>query len=100
MSLFKTAWTPVEAEEWTVHDLWASVFSILAFLLVAVGVAGSLLLQVWGFAALVLGVVCIIVMIRIIDPKLRAISEEFEQKEAHYLERLDRTTRWEVEDGR
>jgi len=100
MSLFKKDWTPIEAEEWTAHDFWASVLSILSFLLVAIGVAGALLLQTWGFVTLVLGVVCILLMLRIIDPKLKAISEEFERKEARYLEHLDKTTRWEVHDGR
>ena len=100
MSLFRKTWTPVEAEEWTAHDLWASVLSILSFFLVAVGVAGALLVQTWGFVALVLGVACILLMLRIIDPKLKAISEEFEQKEARYLEHLEQTTRWEVHDGR
>jgi len=100
MSLFRRAWTPIEAEEWTAHDLWASIFSVLAYLLTAVGVAGALLFQVWGFAATVAGVACIVLMIRVIDPKLRAISVEFETKEAHYLERLDRATRWEDQDGR
>lgn len=100
MSLFKKDWTPVEAEEWTAHDFWASVLSILAFILVGVGVAGTLLLQVWGFVTLIAGVVCILLMLRIIDPKLKAISAEFEQKEARYLEHLDKVTRWEVRDGR
>ena len=100
MSLFRTHWTPAEAEEWTAHDFWASVLSILSFLLVAIGVAGSLLLQLWGFVTLALGIACILLMLRIIDPKLKAISEEFERKEARYLEHLDKTTRWEVHDGR
>lgn len=100
MSLFKTHWTPIEAEEWTSHDVWASVFSILSYFLVTVGLAGALLLQTWGFVTLAAGIVCILLMFRIIDPKLRAISEDFEKKEAQYLARLDRTTRWEVDDGR
>ena len=100
MSLFKTDWTPIEAEEWTAHDFWASVLSIFSYLLIAIGVAGTLLLQVWGFVTLIVGVACIFLMLRIIDPKLKAISEEFEQKEAHYLDHLDKTTRWEATDGR
>jgi len=64
------------------------------------GVAGVLLLQVWGFVTLAGGIACTVVMLRIIDPKLRAISTEFETKEAHYLERLNRVTRWESNDER
>jgi hypothetical protein len=95
MSLFKKDWSPVEAEEWTRHDLWASVFSILTYLFTAIGVAGTLLFQVWGFVTLIAALACMVVMLRIIDPKLRAISTEFEAREAHYLERIDRTQRWE-----
>jgi hypothetical protein len=100
MSLFRRDWTAIEAEEWTAHDFWASVFSIGAYLFTALGVAGSLLLQAWGFAALGLAVVCIVLMLRVIDPKLRAISTEFEAKEAKYLEQINRSTRWEADDER
>lgn len=100
MSLFREHWTAVEAEEWTPHDFWAAVLSALVYVLVSVGVAGALLLQVWGFVTLAASLVCAVLMFRIIDPKLRAISADFEAKEAHYLERLDRVTRWEVGDGR
>jgi hypothetical protein len=100
MNLFRKHWTAVEAEEWTPHDIWAAVLSAAGYFLVAVGVAGVLLLQVWGFITLAAGIVCTVVMLRIIDPKLRAISTEFETKEAHYLERLNKVTRWETNDGR
>lgn len=100
MSLFRKQWTAIEAEEWTPHDLWAAVLSAAGYLLIAVGVAGVLLLQVWGVVTLAAGIACTVVMLRIIDPKLRAISEEFEAKEAQYLERLDRANRWEGNDGR
>lgn len=100
MSLFRRDWTPIEAEEWTAHDFWASVFSIGTYVFTALGVAGALLLQTWGFVSLALAVVCLLLMLRIMDPKLRAISTEFESREAHYLERLDRATRWEAGDER
>jgi len=100
MSLFKRDWTAIEAEEWTSHDVWASLFSAASFFLMAVGVAGSLLLQTWGFVTLGLALVCVWVMFRIIDPKLRAISTDFEAKEAAYIEQLDRATRWEADDER
>jgi len=100
MTLFKRDWTAVEAEEWTSHDLWASFFSAASYFLVTIGVAGSLLVQTWGFVTLGLGLVCVFLMYRIIDPKLRAISADFEAKEAAYIERLDRATRWEAGDER
>jgi len=100
MTLFKRDWTANEAEEWTRHDFWASLFSILSYFLVTIGIAGALLLQVWGFVTLALGLGAVVVMFRIIDPKLKAISSEFEGKEAQYLADLDRLTRWEASDER
>jgi hypothetical protein len=100
MKLFRRDWTAVEAEEWTKHDFWASVFSIGAYVFTAIGVAGALLLQTWGFVTLALAVACVILMFKVIDPKLRAISAEFESREAHYLEQLERAQRWEESDER
>ncbi len=88
-------WDPARAEEWTGHDVWASVFSVFSYLLITVGVAGSLLLRWWGFAALAGGIVCAVLMFLVIDPKLRTISEEFEMKEKEYLGRMEQITRWE-----
>lgn len=100
MSLFRKHWTAVEAEEWTPHDWWAAGLSAAGYFLITVGTAGALLFQVWGFVTLAAGILATVIMLRIIDPKLRAISREFETKEAHYLEQLDRVTRWETHDGR
>jgi Na+/proline symporter len=100
MKLFRRDWTAVEAEEWTAHDFWASVFSAGAYVFTTLGVAGALLLRPWGFVALALAIACVVLMFRVIDPKLRAISAEFESREAHYLEQLDKTQRWEQGDER
>ena len=95
MSLFRKDWTPADADEWTIHDLLASMLSVASYFLVAVGVAGALLLKVWGFVALAAGLVSIVLMFLIIDPKLKAMSQGFEKKQQKFLEHLDKTTRWE-----
>jgi len=95
MSLFRKDWSPAEADEWTIHDLLASVLSVVSYFLVAVGVAGALLLKVWGFVALAAGLVSIVLMFLIIDPKLKATSQGFEKKQQKFLEHIDKTTRWE-----
>jgi small-conductance mechanosensitive channel len=95
MSLFRKDWTPADADEWTIHDLLASVLSVASYFLVAVGVAGALLLKVWGFVALAAGLVSIVLMFLIIDPKLKAMSQSFEKKQQQFLEHIDKTTRWE-----
>jgi hypothetical protein len=90
-----TDWTPAEADRWTGHDVLAAVLSAACYLLVAVGVAGSLLLRPWGFVALLASVVCGWLMFRVIDPKLSALSTAFEAHQSRYLDRVDRSTRWE-----
>ena len=99
MSLFKKDWTPDEADRWTVHDLLACVFGVLAFLLVSVGVVGSILLQLWGFISLGLALVFVWLTFKVIDPKLRTMSEAFEAKQAEYLRHVERHNRWEREHG-
>jgi hypothetical protein len=54
-----------------------------------------LLLRVWGFVALVVGFVCVVLMYRVIDPKLRAMSEAFAKRQDEFLKHVDKTTRWE-----
>ncbi|MCP4659109.1 MAG: hypothetical protein GY856_27180, partial [bacterium] len=94
--LFQREWTPEEADMWTSHDWVAAALSAACYLLIAVGVAGTLLLEVWGFLCLAAGGVCGWLMFRVIDPKLKAMSVAFEKSQAEYLERVERTTRWEA----
>jgi len=99
MSLFKRDWTPAEADQWTVHDLLACVFGVLAFFLVTIGLAGTLLLQVWGFVSLAAALVFTWLTFRVIDPKLRTLSEAFDERQAEFLESVERQNRWEQEHG-
>ena len=92
---FSRDWTPAEADAWTRHDAGAAALSAACYLLVAVGVAGALLLRVWGFIALAASAICAWVMFRMIDPKLRALSAAFEANQARHLARVERATRWE-----
>jgi membrane protein YdbS with pleckstrin-like domain len=99
MSLLKRSWSRQEAEEWTVHDLLASLLSVASYFLVAIGVAGSLLLQVWGYVTLVIGIVCAVVMHLIIDPKLKAASSSYSERQSEYGDRIERLNRWEEDGG-
>ena len=80
---------------WTVHDVVAAALSAACYLLVAVGVAGTLLFKVWGFVCLAISIVCAWAMFRVIDPKLKALSVAFEHAQEGYLQQMDRKTRWE-----
>ena len=95
MSLFKKDWSAEEADRWTVHDLLACLFGVLAFVLVTIGIAGSLLLQTWGFMTLGLSVLCTWLTFKVIDPKLRALSASFEKKQAGFLDSVEKQNRWE-----
>ena len=63
---------------WTRHDVVAAMLSSACYLLVAIGVAGTLLFKLWGIACLAAAVVCGVLMFRVIDPKLKAMSVAFE----------------------
>lgn len=95
MGWIKKKWTAREADRWTKEDYLTFIISPLIYLLLAVGVALSLLLLWFGWVMLGVGVILFVVMFRIIDPKLKAISEDYEAKQKKYLEDLERIARWE-----
>ena len=95
MSWIKRRWTAVEADRWTKEDYLTFVISPLVYVLLMVGTALSLLLRWYGFLLLGAGVVLLLLMLWIIDPKLKAISEDYEVKQKHYLEDLEKIARWE-----
>ena len=95
MNLFRKDWTDDDADEWTVHDFLACALAMISYALVAIGVAGSLLLKLWGFVTLSAAIVSAALMYIIVDPKLRALSRGFAQKQQDYLDQIDKTVRWE-----
>ena len=95
MSWIQRDWTPEAADEWSYEDLLASVLSALAYLLLIMGSALSLLAQPIGFLLLLGGIGLTAATYYVIDPKLRAVSSDYETKQKQYLERLEKLTRWE-----
>lgn len=95
MKGIKTKWTPEEADRWSWEDYITFVISPLIYVLLAIGVAFSLLLLWYGWLMLGLSLILLIAMIKIIDPKLKAISEDYETKQKEYLEDLEKIARWE-----
>jgi len=98
MAWIRRKWTPEAAEEWTREDLIASLLSALAYLLLIIGGILSLLAQPIGYVVFLGGIGCAAAMYYVIDPKLRAVSTDYEAKQKHFLERLERITRWEKEE--
>ncbi len=95
MAFIKRDWTPKEADEWTKEDTITVIISPLIYVLIMIGVALSIMLIKIGFVMLAVGIVLLLVMIYIINPKLSAISEGYEEKQKHYLEELEKKVRWE-----
>lgn len=95
MSWIKRKWTAQEAERWTKEDYLTFVLSPLVYILLAIGVAMSLLLLWYGWVLLGLAVLLLLVMVWIIDPKLKAVSGDYEARQRRYLEELEKISRWE-----
>lgn len=95
MGFIRRTWTGSEAEEWTKEDTFAVIISPLIYMLVMIGAGLSALLMPAGFIMLGTGIILMILMIRIINPKLTAVSEEYEKKQKQYLAELDKNVKWE-----
>jgi hypothetical protein len=87
-------WTPEEAESWSREDWIAIVLSPVVYALIIIGVA-RLLLGLLDGAIVTLGALLgAILLYWVIDPKLRAVSVEYEAKQSKYLAELERSVRW------
>jgi len=88
-------YSPEEAERWGWEDLVACILSPLGYILCSIGLAQVLLLERVGFIVMGAGIVCVALMYWIIDPKLKAVSDEYERRQAEFLEHVERVSRWE-----
>jgi small-conductance mechanosensitive channel len=95
MSLFRKDWTPAEADDWGINDWIAVIVSPVIYVLILIGGALSMLLIPAGFVLLGIGIVLLVVLLRVIDPKLAAVSRGYEEKQKHYIEELERKVKWE-----
>jgi hypothetical protein len=95
MSGIKRQWTAREADQWTKEDYLVFVISPLVYVLLAVGTALSLFLLWYGWVILAAALILLGLMIWIIDPKLKAVSADYEKKQKDYLEEVEKIERWE-----
>ncbi len=91
----KRTWTAAEADEWTREDAVAAALGVLSFIAIAFGTPYAFLLQPVGFALLGGGLLLGGLMLWIAWPKLDAVSSEYEKKQRHYLEHLEKVMKWE-----
>jgi len=87
--LIRRSWTPEQAEEWTREDWIAIVLSPLVYACILFGLVRLLLLQWSGLLVLAAAVVGMAVIYWVIDPKLRAMSAEYEARQAGYAADLE-----------
>jgi hypothetical protein len=93
--LIRRSWTPEQANEWTREDWVAILLSPLVFAFLMIGVTKMLLLQGSGVLMTAAAFVLSGTIYWVIDPKLRAVSIEYEADQARYLEELEKTMRWQ-----
>jgi hypothetical protein len=96
MPFIRRTWTAIEADEWTKEDWIAIVLSPLSYLLLTLGGMLSLLLFWYGYLLLAAGIALTALLHWVIDPKLKAISSEYEKKQQTYLHELEASVRWKT----
>ena len=92
--LIRRAWTAEQADAWTREDWLVVVLSPLVMAGLMLGVTKALLLQPGGVLILVTAVAGMFLIYWIIDPKLRAVSREYESQQAGYVAELEQRLRW------
>jgi Na+/proline symporter len=97
--LIRRRWTPEQADDWTREDWIAVTLSPLVFAALMIGVTKLLLLQPGGLWLVLGAIVGTVVIYWVIDPKLRAVSAEYEAQQARYVEQLEKRLRWQKEEG-
>jgi Na+/proline symporter len=97
--LIRRTWTAEQADEWTREDWIAIVLSPVVFALIMIGLTKVLLLQTGGILMTLAAVAGAVVIFWVIDPKLRAVSADYEARQAHYIEALERKLRWQDDGG-
>lgn len=95
----KREWTAAEADDWSKEDVIAAGLGVVCFVAVAIGTPYAFLLRPVGFLLLAIGVAVGLLMLWIINPKLEAVSTEYEKRQKDYLEHLEKIMRWEHLDG-
>jgi Na+/proline symporter len=97
--LIRRSWTPKQAEDWTREDWIAIILSPLVFAALMIGVTKILLLQPGGILLVAGAVVGTLLIYWVIDPKLRAVSVEYENQQARYVAELESRLRWQEVGG-
>ena len=82
-------YTPEQAEKWGWEELVACILSPASYIFVSLGLALVILLIPMGWVYLIIGLISTALMYLVIDPKLRAISDEYERNQAEFLKHVE-----------
>ena len=94
----KRRWTAEEAQDWTREDWIAIVLSPLVYGAIMFGLVNLILLRPSGLVQLGLALAGSVAIYWVIDPKLRAVSAEYEQDQSRYVDRLEQRMSWKEAD--
>lgn len=97
MPFIRREWTASDADEWTREDAFAIILSPIIYILMTLGAAYCFLNMIEGYVMVAVSVVLYLLMNWIIDPKMKAISEEYEKQQQAYLQELEAAARWKNE---
>jgi SSS family solute:Na+ symporter len=95
--VIRRSWTAEQADGWSREDWIAVILSPLVFAALMIGVTKLLLLQPGGLWMVLGAVAGTGAIYWVIDPKLRAVSREYETQQAQYVEQLEERMRWQNE---
>ncbi len=88
-------YTPESAEKWGWEELVACIMSPVSYIFVSLGLVLVLLERPIGWVYLIGGIAATLVMYFVIDPKLRAVSDEYERRQAEFLKQVESVSKWE-----
>jgi len=97
--LIRREWTPEQAGDWTREDWIAIILSPMVFASFMIGMTKLLLLQPGGALLMISAVAGTLLIYWVIDPKLRAVSVEYEARQEQYVKELEQRLRWQDEGG-
>ncbi len=92
--LIRRHWTAEEAQEWSREDWIAIVLSPVVYGCVLFGLVRLFLLQPSALWLLLAAVVGSLTIYWVIDPKLRAVSVEYEKQQSDYAAAMEKRIRW------
>ena len=92
--LIRRSWTAEEADEWSREDWIAIILSPISFALAMLAAANLMLLRPSAIGYTIGTIACVLGMFWVIDPKLRAVSADYEARQAAYLKDLEARVRW------